>query len=203
MISLVLILFGKSPLIDSSSWFSSGKTSTCFIPWSSIVIICSSNALPRREYVISVCYIILLWSDSNFSSLVRNSYLSILPDDNADIFAASLLIYIVVFHLLSSIVMISFYVLSIWFFLKREDLKSHLTNMSRIFGSNRGFWVKDPKVTGPMYYKVSGLGFHQWGPRSQDPGLTYEVSFKFCDLESHQNSRVSSLTFMPHNFQKI
>ena len=36
-------------------------------------------------------FIILLWSDGNISSLVRSSYLSILPDNNADIFAASLL----------------------------------------------------------------------------------------------------------------
>ena len=54
-ISLVLMLFGKSPSIDSSSWFSSrfkaNKASTCFIPRSSIVFNCFSSTLPRGEYV--------------------------------------------------------------------------------------------------------------------------------------------------------
>ena len=48
----------------------------------------------------------------------------ILPDDNADIFAASLLISYCNFPslILSSIVMISFYILSERLFLKREGL---------------------------------------------------------------------------------
>ena len=58
------------------------------------------------------------------SSPVRNSYLSILPDDNADIFAAYLLISYCRFStlILSSIVMISFYILSKGLFLKHEEL---------------------------------------------------------------------------------
>ena len=69
------------------------------------------------------CSIILLWSDGNISSLVRNSDLSILPDDNAGIFAASLLILHFSFSslILSSIVLINFYILSKRFFLKREE----------------------------------------------------------------------------------
>ena len=66
---------------------------------------------------------------------MRNSRLSILPDDNADIadidiaddnadFAASLLILYCTFPslILSSIFMISFYTLSKIFFFKREEL---------------------------------------------------------------------------------
>ena len=81
------------------------------------------------------CSVILLWSDSNISSPVKNSRLSILPDDNADIadidiandnadFAASLLILYCTFSslILSSIFMISFYTLSKIFFFKREEL---------------------------------------------------------------------------------
>ena len=66
---------------------------------------------------------------------MRNSRLSILPDDNADIadidiaddnadFVASLLILYCTFSslILSSIFMISFYTLSKIFFFKREEL---------------------------------------------------------------------------------
>ena len=95
-ILLFLIFFGKSPSVASSSWLSSGfkvlKASTCFLPWSSIVFICFSNALSRREFVNFAYSIILLWSNGDTSSPVRYSYLSILLDDNADIFVACLLI---------------------------------------------------------------------------------------------------------------
>ena len=55
---------------------------------------------------------------------LRNSYLSIFLDDNAHIFTASLLISYCRFSSLisSSVVMISFYILSKRFFLKREGL---------------------------------------------------------------------------------
>ena len=118
----------KNPSVDSSSWFSSGckafKASTFFIPWSSIVFIYFSNALARGEYVNLACSIILLWSDGNISSPVRNSYLLILPDDNADICSDSFLKLYCGFSslILLSTVMISFYMLSKRFFLKREDL---------------------------------------------------------------------------------
>ena len=46
------------------------------------------------------CFIILLWSNGNIPSSVTNSYLSILPDDNANIFAASLLILYCIFSYL-------------------------------------------------------------------------------------------------------
>ena len=87
---------------------------------SSIDIICFSNG----KYVNLACYLILLWSDGNISSPVRNSYLSTFPDDNADILAASLLISYCNFSslILSSVVMISFYILSKKFFYKREEL---------------------------------------------------------------------------------
>ena len=55
------------------------------------------------------------------SSPIRNSYLSILPDNNVDIFDASLLILCCNFSslILSSIVVINFY---LSFFLKRDEL---------------------------------------------------------------------------------
>ena len=48
-------------------------------------------ALPRGEYVNLACSITLFWPGGNIPSPVRYSYLSILPDDKADIFYASLL----------------------------------------------------------------------------------------------------------------
>ena len=65
---------------------------TCFLPWYSSVFICFSNVLPKGEYINLTSSIILLWSDDNISSPVRCSYLSALPEDNADIFATSMLI---------------------------------------------------------------------------------------------------------------
>ena len=108
----------------SYSGFKAFKTSTCFIPWSSIVFICFSNDSPRGECVNLAYSIILLWSDGNISLPVKNSYLSILPDDGADILVASLLILYCTFSflILSSIIKISFYILSKKFFLKREKL---------------------------------------------------------------------------------
>ena len=69
-------------------------------------------------------FVILLWPGSNISSAARYSYLSILPEDNADIFAASLLISYCIFSavILSSIAMINFYILSKRFFLTRVQL---------------------------------------------------------------------------------
>ena len=41
-----------------------------------------------------LCSVICLWLEENISSPVRYSFLSIFPDDKADIFAASLLLVI-------------------------------------------------------------------------------------------------------------
>ena len=112
----------------SSSDFKVFKASTysinLFIPWSSVIFICFSNALPSGKYVNLACSIILLWSDGNISSLVRNLYLSILPDDNTDTFPAFLSISHCSFSslILSSIVVISFYIRSKRFYLKHEEL---------------------------------------------------------------------------------
>ena len=104
--------------------FKDFKASTCFIPWSSIAFICSSNALSSGEYVNLACSIILLWSDGNISTPVGYSYLPILLDYNADIFAASLLMSYCNFSflILSSIIIISFYIPSKRFFLNRKRL---------------------------------------------------------------------------------
>ena len=70
------------------------------------------------------CSIILLWSNGNISSHVRYSYLSVFPNDNADIYAVSLLISYCSFSflILSSIIMINVYTVSTIFLLKHEDL---------------------------------------------------------------------------------
>ena len=104
--------------------FKAFKTSTCSIPWSSIVFVCFSNALPRGEQVNLSCSIILTWSDGSISLPLRNSYLSILLDDNTDFFTAYLLIWYCSFSslILSLIPVIIFYILSKRFFLKREEL---------------------------------------------------------------------------------
>ena len=95
LILTVLIFFGKSPSIDSSSSSVKAlKTSTYFflVFCSSIAFVCLSKAFPNGEYANLASLIIILWSGGNIFSPVRYSYLSIFPDDNADIFAASLLI---------------------------------------------------------------------------------------------------------------
>ena len=95
-----------------------------FFPSSAIVFIFFLNALPSAKYVNFVCSIILLCSDGNIPSPIRYAYLSILPDYNPDIFAASLLILYCSFSslILLSIAMINFYVLFKRFSLKREEL---------------------------------------------------------------------------------
>ena len=51
--------------------------------------ICSLKAFPKGEYENLPFSIICLWLEDSISSPVRYSYLSIFPNDNADIFAAS------------------------------------------------------------------------------------------------------------------
>ena len=82
------------------------------------------KCLCKRKYLNVACLIILLWSEGNISSPVKYSYLSILPDDNADIFAASLLISYWSFSslILSSVIMISFSILSKRLFLRHKGL---------------------------------------------------------------------------------
>ena len=75
-----------------------------------------------KVFKVSTCSIILLWSDGNIFSPVKHSYSSISSDDNANIFAASLLTisYYSFKSLISlSVVMIISYILSKRCFLKR------------------------------------------------------------------------------------
>ena len=81
--------------------FKTSKTSTCFF----LVLQLFSIVFPKERNIKLAGSIILLPSDSNISSPVRYSYLSIFADDNADIFAASLLIS--VFQFLISNLIIS------------------------------------------------------------------------------------------------
>ena len=93
------------------------KAPTCFS-------VCFSKVFFKVEYANSAYSIISLWLEGNISSPVRYSYLSILPDDNADIFSGSLLISYCSFSslILSSFVMVNVYIISKRFFLKREGL---------------------------------------------------------------------------------
>ena len=69
-----------------------------FFPSSSIVLICFSKTLPLPLNLAGS--IICFELDGNISSPVRYSYLPILANDKADIFAASSLSYqIVIYHL--------------------------------------------------------------------------------------------------------
>ena len=135
------MFFWKSPLIGSSSSasFKAFKNSTCLIPWSSIVFLCFSKAFPKGEQENLASFITLLWSEGSISSPVRYSYLSSFPSNNDDIFAASLLLpyYDVSSLILSSIVMISFYILSKRFFLKREGLSD--TRVASVTKKQYGF----------------------------------------------------------------
>ena len=100
------------------------RCSSAFICFLSIVFICFYNSLPRGEYVNLACSITCLSLEGNILLPVRNSYLSNFPDNNAAIFSASLLISYCIFssQILSSIIMISFYILSKRFYLKHDGL---------------------------------------------------------------------------------
>ena len=98
------------------------KASTCFFPWSSIVFICFLKAFPLKEKVNLACSILCFWSDGNISSPVRYSHLWILPDDQADILAATLLIsYCSFLPLIWSLNVVIFI---IWFSLNLKGLSN-------------------------------------------------------------------------------
>ena len=95
-----------------------------FLLWFSIVFLCFSKDFPKGEEVNLSCSICLLCSEGNIFLPARYSYLSNLPDDIVDIFAASLIISYCSFSslILSSIAMISFYFLSERLHLKSKGL---------------------------------------------------------------------------------
>ena len=90
---------------------------------SSTAFLCFSSTFSRGKFVNLACFIVLLQMKLNISSLGRYSYLSVLPDDNANIFAISPLRSCFNFSCLnlSSIVMISFYIHSKKLCLKVKD----------------------------------------------------------------------------------
>ena len=96
----------------------------CFSPQPSIAFACFLKKIPRRQYVKLSSPIIWLWLKGNISSAIRYSCLLILHDDNADIFVDSVLILCCSFSslILSSIFMITFYILSERFHLKLKSL---------------------------------------------------------------------------------
>ena len=98
------------PWIKSLIWFCGNILSVSFnssillerlrnLKVSTSFSVCFFKALAKGEYVNLSSSIIWLLLEGNISSPVRYSYLSILPDDNADIFVTSLLISYAVFHL--------------------------------------------------------------------------------------------------------
>ena len=84
-----LSLFSSLVLLER---FRDFKALTCFS-------VCFSKTFPKGECVNLACSIICLQLEGNISSPVRYLYLSILPDNKADIFVASLLISHCSFHL--------------------------------------------------------------------------------------------------------
>ena len=85
-------------------------------------LVCFSKAFPEGEYANLADYIIYLSLECKISSPVRYSYLSIVTDDNADTFAASLLVSYCSFSSLILSSVVSYYILSKRFFLKRKGL---------------------------------------------------------------------------------
>ena len=86
----------------------SSKYQLVFFAWSLTVFVYFLKTFPKGEQVCLVCFVICSWLEGNISSTVRYLYLSILPDNKADIFETSLLIWSCSFSPLiwSSIVMI-------------------------------------------------------------------------------------------------
>ena len=113
-VNIPSICFNWSFLLEE---FANFKAPTCFS-------VCFSKAFPKEEHENLACSILCLRLEGNISSPVRYSLLWIFPDDNADIFAASLLISYYSFSslILSWIIIISFYIFSTRFFLKLEGL---------------------------------------------------------------------------------
>ena len=93
------ICFNSSFLLEGFRKFKAPK---CFSVY-------FSKAFPKAVYANLPCSVVCLWLEGNSSAPVRYSYLSVLPDGNADIFPASLLILYYSFSsLILSFVMISF-----------------------------------------------------------------------------------------------
>ena len=93
MISRFTLSFDIKSFIDGNCFSEKSKdfkARTCLFPWYSVVFVCFLKAFPRGEYVNLACSIVCFWLEDNIFSLVRYSYLLILPYDRADIFAASL-----------------------------------------------------------------------------------------------------------------
>ena len=85
-----------------------------FVFWSSIIFICFSKAFPKGEDVNIAFSITLFWSDGNIFFPVRYLYLPIFPGDNADFFAASMLILYCSFLYLTWLAVIFFPIDSFW-----------------------------------------------------------------------------------------
>ena len=95
---------------------------------------CFSKAFPKGKYINWTCSTVLLWSKDNISSPVKYLYLSILPS-NAFLLISN---YSFSYLILLSTVLISFYIHSKRFFLKRKglfDARVVLTTKQEWFGS--------------------------------------------------------------------
>ena len=124
----------------------------CFSPWYPIVFACFSKTFPKGEYANLAYSIIYLWLEGNISSPVGYPCVSIFPDDKADIFAASLLISYCRFssQILSSIAMISFYILFERFFQKRKGARV-ASRTKNEYGFAKHFLKRFIKSLKPIY----------------------------------------------------
>ena len=107
------ICFNSSVLLER---FTDFKASTCFSVY--------SNVFPKGDYINLACYIICFRLEGNIFFTCKIFIFVNFPGDNADVFAASLLasFYNSSSLILSSVVMIRFYILYKRFSLKRKEL---------------------------------------------------------------------------------
>ena len=128
MLSLSILKSFLIISLDSTNCFPWSSTGFIYsLSWSALIFncfVCFSKPFPKGEYANWDYSFTLFWSEGSISSSLRYSYLTVYANDYADIFAASLLTSNCSFPSLifSSIFMISFYILSTRFFLRREGL---------------------------------------------------------------------------------
>ena len=117
------------------------------------------------------CSIIWIWLEGNISSPVEYSYLPILPDENAYIFAASLLILYCSFSslILSSIALISFYILSKRLFLQLKGL-----SIARVVSTTINIWPCSTLIIN--IFKVFRVNI-QWRIKSDLLKLSFVLNF--------------------------
>ena len=130
-------LFGSKSWIDFNCWLGlqDCKVSACSICWSRFFFYLFCECFSTRRTCRLTCSIIC--TDGNVYSSVKYSYSSILIHENADIFAAALLIshYSFSAKIVSSVVVITFSILS-----KTMHLKHGLLSAGKIVSFTKKKW---------------------------------------------------------------